>query len=422
MTTAKRAAAFGAAALLVVAAIVAGVRFSGARALLVPPGAVVPPESLWVERLDTLQARETLGELLARDGIGPVLATAVLGAAAPMVNERRVPAGMRVALRRHPGDSLPRQIAFQLAIDHVVRVTHVGDSGWTATDEHLPWRADTIVVHGTIRSNLYQALDDSAATELPKSVRAELAWALADIYEYRVDMSRELQPGDALRAAVVRETLPGGAVRLGPVLVARFTLSGTAIEAIPFAGSDGREEYFDAGGKSLRASFLRAPLAFRRISSSYGTRYHPILGIWRKHAGLDYAAAPGTPVRAIGDGTVISAGRKGGYGNLLEIRHHNGFVSRYGHLSGFAAGIRVGRRVTIAQTVGYVGQTGLATGPHLHFELLVSGAQRDPRRALAHSESKAVAARDTASFGRERAAATALLAGPGRVTGVTTAP
>lgn len=422
MTTAKRAAAFGAAALLAVAAIVAGVRYSGARAPLAPPTPAAAPESLWVERLDTLHARETLGELLLRDGVGPALGAAVLGAASPMVNERRVPAGMPVTVRRRPTDSVPRQVVFQLAIDRVVRVTRHADSTWVATEERIPWRADTIVVHGTIRANLYQALDDSAAAQLPKGVRAELAWALADLYEYRVDMSRELRPGDALRAAVVRETLPGGAVRLGPVLAARFTLSGTPVEAIPFTGTDGREEYFDASGKSLRASFLRAPLAFRRVSSSYGTRFHPILGIWRKHAGIDYAANTGTPVRAIGDGTVIFAGRRGGYGNLLEIRYHNGFISRYGHLSGFAAGIRVGRKVVIAQTVAYVGQTGLATGPHLHFELLVSGAQRDPRRALSHSESSSVPARDSAAFGRQRIAATALLAGPVRAPGVPTAP
>jgi len=422
LTTRQRTAAIAAALLLSAAAVVAGVRYSGARAPLVPPTPAVTPESLWVDRVDTLHERETLSELLARDGIGPTRAAAVLAAASPTVNERRVPAGMKVTFRRHPADSLPRVVVFQLAIDHFVRVSRTGDSAWSATDGHIPWRADTVVVHGTIRSNLYQALDDSAATEFPKGVRAELAWALADIFEYRVDMSRELQPGDHLRAAVVRQTLPGGAVRLGPVLAARFTLSGAAVDAIPFTGTDGHEEYFDSAGKSLRASFLRAPLAFRRVSSTYGARFHPILGIWRKHAGIDYAAAPGTPVRAIGDGTVTFAGRRGGYGNLLEIRHHNGFVSRYGHLSGFAAGIRAGTKVTIAQTVAYVGQTGLATGPHLHFELLVGGAQRDPRRALAHSESSAVPARDTASFARERSTSLALLGGGARAAGAPTAP
>jgi murein DD-endopeptidase MepM/ murein hydrolase activator NlpD len=224
-------------------------------------------------------------------------------------------------------------------------------------------------------------------------------------------MSRELQKGDALRALVVRETAPGGAQRLAGVLAARFTLSGSDVEAIRFADAAGRVEFYDAEDRSLRAAFLRAPLSFRRVSSTYGTRFHPILKIWRKHEGIDYAADAGTPVRAIGDGTVVFAGQRGGYGNLLEIRHPNGFVSRYGHLRAFAAGVRAGRRVTIGQTIAYVGQTGLATGPHLHFELLVNGAQRDPRKALAHSESAEIPAASREEFARQRAALVARLDG-----------
>ena len=114
----------------------------------------------------------------------------------------------------------------------------------------------------------------------------------------------------------------------------------------------------------------------------FGGRRHPVLGIWRRHKGTDYAAAQGTPVRSIGDGVVVFAGRKGGYGNVIDIRHRNGFVSRYGHLRNFAKGISRGKRVAIGSTIGAVGRTGLATGPHLHFEVLVNGVQRDPRIAL----------------------------------------
>ena len=130
------------------------------------------------------------------------------------------------------------------------------------------------------------------------------------------------------------------------------------------------------------SAFLRAPLAFRRISSVFGLRRHPILGVMRAHQGTDYAAAAGTPVRALGDGRVIFAGWKGGYGRVVEIRHRNGFVTRYGHLRGFAAGIRAGTSVGIANTIGFVGATGLATAPHLHFEVLVGGRHRDPRQVL----------------------------------------
>jgi murein DD-endopeptidase MepM/ murein hydrolase activator NlpD len=140
--------------------------------------------------------------------------------------------------------------------------------------------------------------------------------------------------------------------------------------------------FFDQTGKSMRAAFLRAPLEFRRISSVFGAREHPILGGIRMHEGLDYAADYGTPVRAIGDGVVVRAGWSNGYGNVLEIRHRNGFVTRYGHLSAYAKGIRVGSHVAIGDIVARVGSTGLSTGPHLHFEVIVNGQQKDPRVAL----------------------------------------
>ena len=143
----------------------------------------------------------------------------------------------------------------------------------------------------------------------------------------------------------------------------------------------GRPTFYDADGNSLRRAFLRAPVQFRRISSTFArARRHPVLGITRRHQGTDYAAAPGTPVMAAGDGVVLRAGRAGGYGNLIELRHRNGITTRYGHLRGFARGIRGGARVSQGQTIGYVGSTGLASGPHLHYEFRVNGVAKDPRR------------------------------------------
>jgi murein DD-endopeptidase MepM/ murein hydrolase activator NlpD len=130
----------------------------------------------------------------------------------------------------------------------------------------------------------------------------------------------------------------------------------------------------------------------------FGLRKHPILGIWRRHEGTDYVANAGTPVRTIGDGTVIFAGQRGGYGNMIEIRHRSGLTSRYGHLRAFASGIRAGRAVTIGQTIGFVGMTGLATGPHLHFELLVDGTQKDPSVALKKSAGLPLAPADRPRF------------------------
>ena len=241
---------------------------------------------------------------------------------------------------------------------------------------------DTLTVSGTIKSSLFSALDKSSDASLPRSARAELAFSLADIFEYRVDMSKDLQVGDQFHILVERLQKPNGAIIINKILGARLALSGNEIEAIRFDSRAASGEYFDGSGKSLRAAFLRAPVAFRRISSIFGGRRHPVLGIWRKHKGTDYAASMGTPVRSIGDGVVVFAGRKGGYGNVIDIRHRNGFVSRYGHLRSFAKGVRRGTHVTIGSTIGAVGMSGLATGPHLHFEILVNGVQRDPRIAL----------------------------------------
>ena len=152
---------------------------------------------------------------------------------------------------------------------------------------------------------------------------------------------------------------------------------------------------------------------FRRISSIFGGRRHPVLGVWRRHKGTDYAASSGTPVRAIGDGVVVFAGRKGGYGNVIDIRHRNGFVSRYGHLRNFAKGIHTGKRVTIGSTIGAVGQTGLATGPHLHFEVLVNGVQRDPRIALSIKGGEPIPAAERGVFEQLRSRTLATLASAG---------
>ncbi|HJU90059.1 MAG TPA: M23 family metallopeptidase [Gemmatimonadaceae bacterium] len=351
------------------------------------------------QRADTLRRGETLLELLGRGGMSGPLATGIVSASE--LDARRVRAGLAMTVRGAAGDSLPNEIRFELDADRILTVRRTAD-GWAAEETRIPWVTDTIVVAGTIQSSLYEAIDAGVGDALPARARAELAWAVADVYEYRVDMSRELQPNDAFRVLAERSVSPSGAVRIGEILATRFELSGATVEAVRFE-RNGKTEYFDQNGKSMRAAFLRAPLAFRRVSSNFGMRKHPILGVWRKHTGTDYAASSGTPVRAIGDGTVIYAGRKGGYGNAIEIRHPNGFVSRYGHLRAFGKGVRARRRVGIGETIGYVGMTGLATAPHLHFEVLVNGVHRDPRRSLDHKSGQPVAAADRARFEETRA-------------------
>jgi murein DD-endopeptidase MepM/ murein hydrolase activator NlpD len=263
-----------------------------------------------------------------------------------------------------------------------------------------------------IKSNLYESMDVSARDVFPQDARQQLIWTLADVFEYRADMSRDLRVGDSFRVLAERNIAPNGAIRMRRVIAATMTLSGVTTEAVRFASAKVGGDFFDANGRSLRAGFLRAPLQFRRISSNFGMRVHPILGTMRKHQGTDYAANAGTPVRAVGDGTVTRAGWSNGYGNLLEIRHTNGFITRYGHMKGFAQDVYAGARVKIEQTVGYVGSTGLSTAPHLHFEVLVHGVQSDPRTALANQSSEPIPARERLAFASTRTQLIALLQSP----------
>lgn len=273
-------------------------------------------------------------------------------------------------------------------------------------DVRVPALADTVLIRGVVRSSLYDALHRAAARALPHPAHAELAWRLADIFEYRVDMSRDLEPGDEIRVLVERALRPNGSVYASELLAVRLSVSGSPIEAV----RSRRGVYVDRRGQSLRATFLRAPLSYRRLSSEFGMRWHPILGRWREHRGVDYAAASGTPVRSVGDGVVIFSGWKGSYGNLVEVSHPGGVVTRYAHLRGYAPGAWRGARVRVGQTVGYVGSTGLSTGPHLHFEMLVNGQYTDPRYALHVRSRRGPRLADRFGFGGSR---TALLAALG---------
>jgi len=337
--------------------------------------------SSWQERVDSVARGETIGKVLERGGVSGLHMIQALNAATSTkaLNPKTVRSGMRVSFGALPEDSVPRQVSFHVSIDRILRIVR-GDSGWTARVDSIPWTTDTLVVRGEITNNLYAGID-AAQTNLTAETRRELAWSVADIFEFRIDMNRDVQEGDDFTVLVERRQLPTGVMRLGNVLAATFTNGGTTIEAIRHQ-VNGIPKYYDQNGKSLAANFLLAPLEFRRISSSFGGRRHPVLGIFRRHQGTDYAAGSGTQVRSIGDGMVIAAGVRGGYGNVIDVRHSNGIVTRYGHLRGFAKGVRSGTRVAMGQTIGYVGMTGLATGPHLHFEVLVNGVAKNPRTAL----------------------------------------
>ncbi len=223
-----------------------------------------------------------------------------------------------------------------------------------------------------IRSSLFQATDDAGLDD-------EIAIQLAEIFSGEIDFHRDLQAGD--RFSVVYETLHHGNefIRTGRVLAAEFENGGRKLRAILYTDASGRSAYFTEDGKSLRKTFLRSPLEFSRITSGYSSsRYHPVLETWRAHHGVDYGAPQGTRVRATADGVVKLAGQMRGYGNVVILRHPNGYESLYGHLSAFGKGLRSGRRISQSDVVGFVGMTGLASGPHLHYELRIGGVHQNP--------------------------------------------
>ena len=222
-----------------------------------------------------------------------------------------------------------------------------------------------------------------------------------------MDFTRDIRAGDRFQVLIERLVSEEGEVRFGRILASDLTVNGKSLTAYRFETADGKASFYDADGQSLKRAFLRAPLQFRRISSSFNrSRRHPVLGFARRHEGTDYAADYGTPVLAAGDGVVIKAGYSGGYGNLVEVRHANGITTRYGHLSAIL--VRSGARVEQGQVIGRVGATGLATGSHLHYEFRVNGVARDARR-LDLGNGQPVAAADRPAFDAERSRLTALL-------------
>src|SRR5688572_12349922 len=405
-------ALFGVAAVLFTKPLPPGPR---AASVLTPAAApVLPP---WRERHDTVRTGETIVGVLARGGLSEVIAREALKAAKTL-DPRRIPAGMRLVTRAPHHDTIPTEVILRLAVDRILHLNR-GDSGWTAREELLPWTIDTVVVSGTITSTLGDAMEDAARDLLPASARQQLVYTLAeDIFEYRVDMSRDLQVGDRFDVVTQRRRLGDGfdqVTRIDTVFGATMTLSGKTTQAVLFRSARVAGIYFDQDGKPMRSGFLRNPVSFRRISSGFGMRRHPILGTMRAHQGTDYAANAGTPIRAIGDGTVIRAGWHNGYGNVVDIRHANGYVSRYAHMSGFAKGVHGGARVTREQTIGFVGSTGLSTAPHLHFEVLVKGVHRNPRSVLANVSADPIPASERIAFAEARTRTLAMLETPARL-------
>jgi murein DD-endopeptidase MepM/ murein hydrolase activator NlpD len=359
---------------------------------------------------DTLKPRETLSQLFERRGVGDV-DWAALARSVRDFQPSRARAGLVFVFRQRHGEAAPFAAVARVSPEERLRIAR-GVGGWSASVEAIPFQVVPLLVRGTIPAdgNLYDALDEVIGDDvLPRGERTQLAWDLADVYDWEIDFSRDLQPGDRFRVVAERLVSADGESRYGRVLAARIDNAGTRLYAFRYDDGD-RPEFWDERGRSLRRDFLRAPLRFKRVSSRFShSRWQPILRYYRAHLGTDFAAAMGTEVRTVGDGTVIFAGREGDYGNLVEIRHPTGVETRYGHLSAFAPGLRAGVHVTQGDVIGYVGATGLATGPHLHYEVRVHGRAVRPSVVLGVGAGVPIATSRRADFEQERARLTAML-------------
>jgi len=241
----------------------------------------------------------------------------------------------------------------------------------------IPFTSEETVVTGTITSSLYEAVAAIGETDA-------LAEELADIFAYDVDFIRDIRVGDSFRVLVEKRLRDGKPPTYGPIQAATFTNQGETFTAFRFQDGKNPVSYYDASGKALRKDFLKAPLPFSRVSSGFSMkRFHPIAKTWRAHPAVDYAAPTGTPIKTVGDGFIAAIGNTSGNGNYIRVRHPNGYETLYLHMSKFAGGMRQGKRVTQGQVIGYVGSSGLATGPHLCFRMVKNGAPVNPARVKA---------------------------------------
>lgn len=319
----------------------------------------------------TVQSGDTLGGALARlnideDEIQRLLALDSMRAAATSTR-----AGNRIQLISQANGQV-ESISLLRSKEAPLVIQREGSAYVTrnADDEALESRV--VMRSGRIYSSLFGATDSAG---IPDAI----ADKLADTFSTQIDFRDDIRRGDTFSVVYTMNYRNGEAVGVGKMLAAEFVNAGKVHQAMLYTDPFGREDYYSANGESFKKGFLRSPLEFSRVTSGFNnSRKHPIYGFHRAHTGTDFGAPTGTRVKATGDATVKFAGRNGGYGNMIVLRHNNGYETYYAHLNGFASGIRAGRAVSQGQLIGYVGSTGASTGPHLHYEVRIDGRPQNP--------------------------------------------
>lgn len=336
-------------------------------------GQAADEEPLW--QADEVRRDDTLSALLERLNVRNDEAVRFL---------RQSPEASALASKLRPGKTIMAkttpdgellELQYQYDANTVLHVTHT-ENGYTAEDIQPAVENRTEMRSAVIHSSLFAATDDAG---IPDAV----AMQLVDIFSSDIDFHLDLRDGDHFTVVYSAGYNNGAEVNSGKVLAAEFVNQGKTYNAVLYTSPDGRSGYYTPDGKPLHKTFLRSPLEFSRISSGFTlARFHPLLKKWRAHKGVDYAAPIGTHIKATADGTVAFVGVKGGYGNVVMLQHPGGITTVYGHMSHFAPGLHVGQKVSQGDVIGQVGMSGLATGPHLHYEFRIHGEHRDPLKVV----------------------------------------
>ncbi len=353
-------------------------------------------------RTDLTRSSDTADSLLRRLGVVDADASLFLRTDPTARNLLEGRGGKMVRVQTDENGALTGLVARYAAIDPALVATHftrlriTRHAGqFSATLEAAPLSVQVRMGSGTIRTSLFAATDDA---RIPDSVATQLA----DAFSTDFDFHHGLQPGDAFSVVYESLTADGEPITwngaAGRLLAADFVNKGTPYSAVWYRDGEGKGAYYGFDGLSKRRGFLANPVEFSRVTSGFAMRLHPILNSWKQHKGVDFGAPTGTPVRAIGDGVVEFAGWQNGYGNVIHIRHSNDRSTVYAHLS--RIDVVKGQRLDQGTTIGAVGQTGWATGPHLHFEVKIDGVQQDPLLVAQTSEALVLSAAAKAKFGQ----------------------
>jgi len=333
-----------------------------------PVTAEAQPRGSWHDV--TVASGDSLARIFSRQGIPPRQLHDIIASGGVAKKLTRIYPGQKLRMRTTPEDGL-LELLYEIDALNQVRITRTEDGYNAQLIARVPERR-SVRAAGKIDNSLFVAAQQA---RLPENITMELA----GIFGWDIDFALDIRQGDQFALIYEELYLDGERVGTGDILAAEFTNNGKVYQAVRYTDKQGRTDYYSPDGHSMRKTFLRTPVSFTRISSRFSLgRKHPILNRIRAHKGVDYAAPRGTPVKATGNGKIVLRGKKGGYGKTVVIQHGSNYSTLYAHLNSYARSLRTGSRVQQGQIIGYVGSTGLATGPHLHYEFRVNGVHRNP--------------------------------------------